>query len=651
MFLAQATPPKPENVSDSLPAEPKGSTEGTLEPRTSIESETTKTGSSDAETPKAETLKKEAPKKETPNKETPNKEAPKKETPKKEAPKVEMPKPEMVATPKAQPEQKTPNANHPAVTSNNNGLISLHADNLDIRKALEMISRQGQMNILVAPGVTGSVTLDLRDKTMDDALQAIARLCQLSVRRERDFLYVATLTEVRQTEENDLPVHVYRLNYVRSTDVEKMVKSILSKKGVVTSSPESEVGLPSDASGAARAGSSENTKEVKGGGDSLAGGDIVIVQDYEDVLKKVDRVIAELDVQPIQVLIEAVIVSVKLDKNTDLGVNFAMLDGAGKALAVAGSGAAINAATGFPPASVLQGTSSGTPNTSTTTTTTTDGVTTTTNTVKSGTNGAVANGFGTASNGIKFGWVGGNTTGFVKALEGYGETKVLASPRILVLNKQRAEIHLGDQLGYTTSTQTQTSTTQTVNFMPIGTQLRLRPFVSSDGMVRMEIHPERSSGALDAAGVPQTNAQQVTTNVMVPDGATIVIGGLIDTQDYHTYEGIPVLCRLPWVGYLFRSDQTTTAKRELIVILTPHVWRPDCPMGLNQLGRPRTLGLAERVAQTPAKERRDGADLYDLTESGSCRKACPTSPAKTPVDAQHEVPANSQKPVGSSQFR
>ena len=95
---------------------------------------------------------------------------------------------------------------------------------------------------------------------------------------------------------------------------------------------------------------------------------------------------------------------------------------------------------------------------------------------------------------MKFGWVGGSTTGFIQALETLGETKVLAAPRLLVLNKQRAEVHLGDQLGYVTSTQTQTSTTETVNFMPTGTQLRLRPFVSSDGMIRMEIHPERSSG-------------------------------------------------------------------------------------------------------------------------------------------------------------
>ena len=112
--------------------------------------------------------------------------------------------------------------------------ITLHADNLDIRKALEMVSRQANMNILVSPGVSGTVTLDIREKTVDEALQAIATLCHLEVRRDRDFLYISTPAEVREREEEDLPVRVYRLNYVKSSDVEKMVKPLLSKKGMLT---------------------------------------------------------------------------------------------------------------------------------------------------------------------------------------------------------------------------------------------------------------------------------------------------------------------------------------------------------------------------------------------------------------------------------
>ncbi len=203
--------------------------------------------------------------------------------------------------------------------------ITLHVDNMEVRKTLEMLSRQANLNILVSPGVVGTVTLDLRDKSLDETLGAISKLCRLIVRREKDIIYVSTIQEFNLSQEDDLPVRIYRLNYVKSLDVAKMIEGLLSKQGTVSASPDSETGLMSDATKAAEAASG---KEVKAGGNSLAGGEIVVVQDYEHVLKKIDRIVAEFDVQPSQVVIEAVIVSVKLEKGMELGVNFGLLDGA-----------------------------------------------------------------------------------------------------------------------------------------------------------------------------------------------------------------------------------------------------------------------------------------------------------------------------------
>jgi type IV pilus secretin PilQ/predicted competence protein len=478
----------------------------------------------------------------------------------------------------------------------------LHADNLDVRKALEIISRQGKMNILVTPGVSGDVTLDVRNKTVEETLQIVAKLCRLTVRPEKDGFYVTTLADLRQSEEDDLPVRVYHLNYVRSQDVDTMVKPLLSSRGTTSKSPKSEIGLTSDViASTGGSGSGTGSQTVQAGGDSMAGGEIFIVQDYEQVLKAVDKVVAEIDAQPVQVLIEAVIVQVTLDKTMDLGVNVGVLDGTKNALGVIGNGAAINAAAGFTPASVLAA------------------------------GGKLAQGFAEDANGVKFGWVGGNTTGFIRALESFSETKVLASPRILVLNKQRAEIHLGDQLGYQTSTVSQTSTTQTVQFLNVGTQLRLRPFVSADGWIRMEIHPERSTGVIDSKGIPQTNTSQVTTNVMIPDGATIVIGGLIDTEVSKDWEGIPFLSRIPLLGYLFRHTIDDAPKKELVVILTPHIWKPQCPDALNYLGRPRALGLEARVGQVPHEEQRDGPSLLELARPAAAVPANGQAPVPMPV--------------------
>ena len=167
-----------------------------------------------------------------------------------------------------------------------------------------------------------------------------------------------------------------------------------------------------------------------------------------------------------------------------------------------------------------------------------------------------------------------------------------------MLNKQRAEIQLGDRLGYKTITQTQTSTTEKVEFMNVGTQLRLRPFVSADGLIRMEIHPERSSGVLDK-GVPQTSSAQVTTNVMVPDGATIVIGGLMEDEKEVSKSGIPLLCELPLVEPLFRRTEEKLVRKELIVILTPRIWSQAGARELNAVPPPRCADEARARAGIP----------------------------------------------------
>ena len=163
------------------------------------------------------------------------------------------------------------------------------------------------------------------------------------------------------------------------------------------------------------------------------------------------------------------------------------------------------------------------------------------------------NDFASPSNGIKYGFISNNITGFVQALETVGSTKILASPRILVLNKQRAEIQLGSRLGFRSSvTQNIIGTTQQVQFLNTGTLLRLRPFVSSDDMVRMEIHPERSEGVVDpTTGLPSaTTAAELTTNVMVPNGGTLVIGGRWKTKTNIRKQACPVCpdCR-SWVTF------------------------------------------------------------------------------------------------------
>jgi type II secretory pathway component GspD/PulD (secretin) len=155
-------------------------------------------------------------------------------------------------------------------------------------------------------------------------------------------------------------------------------------------------------------------------------------------------------------------------------------------------------------------------------------------------------------------------------------------------------------------------------------------------MVRLEVRPERSSGEIKDK-IPQVNVAQVTSNVLIPDGATIVIGGLIESEVTHGWAGIPLLSRLPGIGYLFRETIDDTRKRELIVILTPHIWRPQTPEALNYLGRPRSLGLDGRVSQRPCEEKRDGPSLYELPRPEVRPQEAPPDDTLQPPPAGHAI--------------
>ena len=98
----------------------------------------------------------------------------------------------------------------------------------------------------------------------------------------------------------------------------------------------------------------------------------------------------------------------------------------------------------------------------------------------------------------------------------------------------------------------------------------------------------------------------------VPNGATIMIGGLIDTEVEKDWQGIPFLSRLPYVGYLFRHTVDTLTKHELIVLITPHIWNSHCPQALNYLGPPRSENLEHRVRQEePFLEHPGEESLYE----------------------------------------
>lgn len=397
--------------------------------------------------------------------------------------------------------------------------LSINLQDADLREVLEMLSTEGNLNILASSSVQGKVTATLNGVDLDSALDAILRATGYVARREGQFIYVGSPQDFDSMEQSldRIGTRVYRPNYVPASELQTLIQPLLTPKaGVVSVSTPGEAGIPSEA--------------TKAGGNTFAGGEVVLVRDYEAVLAQIDQVVAEIDVRPLQVAIEAMILSAKLTDKDKLGINWDLLRQKNH----------LNFVIGTPPATLPS----------------------------------------KFTGGLAVHFLDSNLGAFLDALEELNETNVIASPRLMVLNKQRAEIQIGRQQGYVSNTvQTETSTTASMEMLDTGTILRLRPFVSADGLIRLEIHPELSSGDVVLKGtnlVPDKEITQVTSNIMVRDGCTVIIGGLIREELKTNGNQVPFFGNLPLVGPLFRNRDETTERHEILVLITPHiVYEPE----------------------------------------------------------------------------
>jgi type IV pilus assembly protein PilQ len=157
-------------------------------------------------------------------------------------------------------------------------------------------------------------------------------------------------------------------------------------------------------------------------------------------------------------------------------------------------------------------------------------------------------------------------------MEEMGKTKVLSSPKILVIQNEKATINIGDKLPVP---QTDAEGNRTVEFEPTGIRLEVTPQVTNDGRVFMDILIEKSQRG---DTVPTTdgpmfsiNSRDAKTKVLVGDGETAVIGGLLQEESTDNRSGVPKLSNLPLLGWMFRSKTVDERRTELLIFLTPRI--------------------------------------------------------------------------------
>ncbi|MEL7238037.1 MAG: hypothetical protein AAGK78_04180, partial [Planctomycetota bacterium] len=302
-----------------------------------------------------------------------------------------------------------------------------------------------------------------------------------------------------------------------------------------------------------------------------AGEDALVVRDFPENLAEIERVLKDVDQRPEQVLVEATILSTTLSEDNQLGVDFNAIGGVNfTALEIENT--------------QIQGVD-----------------------IEQGGEPAITGGTGTSlsgpiNGGLRIGYVNGDIGAFLSALEGITDTTVLANPKVLALNKQRGEVLVGREDGYLTTTVTETSAVETVEFLETGTKLVFRPFISRDGFVRLEIHPEDSQGGLNADNLPFKTTTEITSNVMVKDGHTIVMGGLFREGSTTSRSQVPILGNLPLIGAAFRRQADATVREEIIILLTPHIVRDIdryAELSERELARAEQIRIGTRKGMMP----------------------------------------------------
>lgn len=265
---------------------------------------------------------------------------------------------------------------------------------------------------------------------------------------------------------------------------------------------------------------------------------LFIVRDLPENLEQIDKIIKELDAPPKQVLVEAMILEINLTSSKSIGVKWKLdpqiMPGMSEVSYLA-----------LPPHGYIA----------------TEGF--------AGEPGTTGEGFYVhiLKEGIR---------AYMNALEATTDYDILASPRIVALNHEQASILAGSQMGYVSSKTTSqatggTVTSETVTFFETGIKLIFTPHITEQGFILMEIHPEVSEGKIVSERLPEKTTTETTTKVLVKDGQTILLGGLIRDKNINTQTGVPILSSLPFIGTLFSKKEVVKEKREMIVLLTPYI--------------------------------------------------------------------------------
>jgi type IV pilus assembly protein PilQ len=435
--------------------------------------------------------------------------------------------------------------------------LTLNFQDIETRAVLQLLADASGQNIVVSDSVQGSVTLRLQNVPWDQALDIVLRTKGLDKRRNDNVIIVAPTDELASREKAELAARqdvqelaplrteYLQVNYAKAEDLAALIKSsgttggLLSKRGTVSVD--------------------ERTNTL-------------LLQDSTDRLDDIRRLVGTLDIPVRQVQIEARIVIVSDDFSRELGARagFSGFDtyGSGTGLGyTSGSALANDQAIG----SFIDNNNDTDPNNNGVpfVFSETDGVAP----PRYNVNLPVANPAGS----LAFMLLGADylVDLEISAAQSEGRGEVISTPRVITANQREASIEQGVEIPYQESS---SSGATTIQFKKAVLSLKVTPQVTPDNRIILDLNVKKDSvGNIIVGGagqqVPSIDTREITTSVIVNDGQTVVLGGILETERRETEKKVPYLGDVPVLGHLFKTTGRTNNKDELLIFVTPKILR------------------------------------------------------------------------------
>jgi type II secretory pathway component GspD/PulD (secretin) len=382
------------------------------------------------------------------------------------------------------------------ISRDNGRGITLVVRDAEVREVFEMLSRTENISIAFNDQIEGRVSISLFDVEVGEAIAAVAHAAGYGVDRRNGAYMIVEFDDVGQDVANGATeVRGFKIQYSDTDKVREILEKHLSRHGEITALEERRM---------------------------------IVVEDLPEFLDRISMILEEVDRQPRQILLEAKVLEIQLNKDETLGVDWSRITSL--------NGAEINVG--------VRGLTSAT------------------------------------APGLFFNLMSDNLEGTIEALTDEGRVRALATPRLLTMENEEAEVLVGSRLGYRVTTTINQVTTESVEFIESGVILRFTPSVDRQGRVLLEIHPEVSTGII-ADGVPNQTTTEVTTQLLAENGQRIFIGGLIRDNASEARRGVPLLSKIPWLGLLFARNVWTYQSTETVVIVKPTVQPMGGPLAVD----------------------------------------------------------------------